>query len=334
MTDQLCFGGPAILHRIRADAIVGDQLEPAAGLLAASSRLPHISLACALPINPAPGVPLPFLDWPFDSSHDGINKARGGQRVGDLLMRRHYNVISGWADRFDIGPRSTLIDCLSPEAQIAQVTRGFDFPRPEPIPFRAVGPIRSLQAPKVDVSLPFTPDGLRPLVFATMGTLQGGRLRVFKAIARACRAAGAELVVAHGGLLSKRQAESIGADYVFDFVPQREILTRAALCVSHAGLNTVMDCIAAAVPMIVRPIAFDQKGTTARILARQIGERMAPLWDRPALAAQVDRLLTSPDFPRRLDPLTAELRRAGGALSAADIVEGVLANVRTDEKRP
>lgn len=323
LTGQLCASGPAILGRLGVHAVLGDQLEPAAGLLADHLGLPHISLACALPIDPAPGVPLPFLDWPFDPSEKGIKKAQGAERVGDLLMRRHYAVIAEWAECFGIGPRRTLVDCLSRRAQISQVTRGFDFPRPDPIPFEAVGPIRPPGTADLDQPLPFTPDG-RPLVFATQGTLQGHRLDLFRAAARACRAAGAELVVAHGGRLDPRQAASIGADHVFDFVPQRALLRRAALCIHHGGLNTTLDCLEAGVPQLVRPIAFDQKGAAARILTAGIGERTAPLWNRRALSAQVARLLGDEAIRQRLAPLAAEARSAGGASRAADIVEAAL----------
>jgi zeaxanthin glucosyltransferase len=239
-------------------------------------------------------------------------------------MRRHHKVIANWAKRFVIGPRRTLLDCLSRELQIAQVPRGFDFPRPEPLPFESVGPIRRLGTAELSADLPFKPDGRRPLVFATMGTLQGGRVHVFRAIARACRDAGAELVVAHGGLLDKSQAESIGADHVFDFVPQPAVLAQASLCVSHAGLNTVLDCLEAGVPMVVRPIAFDQKGATARILFHGIGERMAPLRDSRALARQIARFRSERSYRERLGFLSAEVSEAGGTVRAADLIDEVL----------
>jgi len=324
LTGQLLASGPDLLRSLRVDAVVGDQLEPAAGLLAACLQLPHVSLACALPINPAPGVPLPFLDWPYDPTPKGLNKAQGAERIGNLLMRPHFRVIEGWSRRQGMSGFRTLVDCLSGTAQISQVTRGFDFPRPDPIPFEAVGPIRPPSNSDLDQPLSFEPDGKRPLVFATMGTLQGGRLHVFKAIARACRATGAELVVAHGGLLTARQAASIDADHVHGLLPQRALLRRADLCVSHAGLNTTLDCLEAGLPQIVRPIAFDQKGATARLLSRGLGERMAPLWNSRALAEQIRRVLVDRGMRERCRAAAVEVAAAGGVGRAADIVEAAL----------
>jgi len=324
LTAQLLDAGPDLLRTNGVDAIIGDQLEPASGLLAAHLRLPFVSLACALPINPAPGVPLPFLDWPYDPSPKGVNKAQGAERIGNLLLRPHFRVIEDWSRRHGLTGFRTLVDCLSPTAQISQVTRGFDFPRPAPVPFEAVGPIRPPSGSDLDRPLPFEPDGKRPLVFATMGTLQGGRLRVFTAIARACRAAGAELVVAHAGLLSPRQAASIDADHVHDLLPQRALLRRADLCISHAGLNTTLDCLEAGIPQIVRPIAFDQKGATARLLTRGLGERMAPLWNHHAMAEQVRRVLGDQAMRGRCRAVAGEVAAAGGVTRAADIVEAAL----------
>ena len=322
LTDQLCAGGPALLRELGIDVIVADQLEPAGGLLAAGLGLPFASLAAALPINRAPGVVLPFLDWPYDPSPPGLKRVRGADRITRLLSRRQRRVIGGWSDRFGLAPRRrTLEDCLSPQAQIAQVVRGYDFPRPEPWPFEAVGPLRRPEEEAGGQPLPFDFSPCRPLVFATLGTLQGGRIRLFRAIAKACREAGADLLVAHGGQLSPDQARSIGATFVTDFVPYRAVLRRAALCITHGGSNTVLDALACGVPLLVRPVAFDQKGNLARIRHHRLGEELA----RFGLARQIERVIQDAGYRARCAEVAAEIGAAGGRTRAADIVEGLLA---------
>ena len=318
MTDQLCAGGPALLRRIGADAVITDQLEPAGGLLALGLALPFVSLAAALPINSAPGVPLPFLDWPYDPSPRGVRNVRVAARIGDMLSRRQNKVIERWSRRFGIPlPRRSLEDCLSSSGQIAQVVPAYDFPRPEPIPFEAVGPLRRPEEERGDKPLPFAFRPDRPLVFATFGTLQGGRLKLFKAIARGCREAGADLLVAHGGKLGEAEARRIGATFVTDFVPYRAVLERAALCITHGGSNTVLDALACGVPLLVRPVAFDQKGNAARIVYRGLGERL----NRRRLAEQIGRLIADRGYRARARTLAGKIAAAGGRARAADIVE-------------
>jgi zeaxanthin glucosyltransferase len=159
-------------------------------------------------------------------------------------------------------------------------------------------------------------------VFATFGTLQGGRLKLFKAMSAACRQAGATLVVAHGGKLSEAEAASIGATYVAAFLPYRAVLKHAALCITHGGSNTVLDALACGVPLLVRPVAFDQKGNLARVLHHGLGERLATR----RLADQIGRLVRDPGYRSRAETLARELAMAGGRARAADIVEEAISD--------
>ena len=322
ITDLLCAGGPDALARIGADAVIGDQVEPAAGLLAGYLGLQHVSLACGLPVNRAPGVPLPFVGWRYDPSPKGVEWIEGGERVVRLLLAQQRRTIEAWSDRFGLARRSDLEACLSPDLQIAQISRAFDFPRPEPASFHAVGRIRGVGDAQ---PLGFEPDPARPFVFASFGTLQGGRARLFRAIAAACRAVGAQLLVAHCGLLTPAQAASIGADHVTDFAPQDAVLARADLCITHAGLNTVLDALAAGVPLVALPIAFDQPGVAARIVHHGVGERIAAWRASPRhLADLIGRLLRDHGYRGRAAMQSQALNEAGGTERAADLIESAL----------
>lgn len=329
-TDALCAGAPAILAAVGADVVIGDQMEPAAGLLAAHLALPHVSLASALPIDADPAIPPPYLDWDYDPTRAGLKRNRGGTRVSRLLLRRQRETIEGWSRRFGLPERRTMEDCLSPLATIAQTVPGFDFPREAGLRLFGVGPLREPEAE--DAAPPFRRDPARPLVFASLGSLQGHRVSIFRLVARACRRIGAQLVVAHCGRLSPEEAATIGADFVTDFLPQRAMLAQADLCVTHAGLNTVLDALAAGRPMLCVPVAFDQPGVAARVAHHGAGLKLRR---RRLTAASVEaamrRLLDEPRFAEASRRLGAEIAAAGGCERAADIVERVAARARAPE---
>ncbi|SJZ51047.1 glycosyltransferase [Consotaella salsifontis] len=320
LTDALCRSAPAILREIGADAVIGDQMEPAAGLIAGHLGLPLASLACALPINPEPQIPLPFLPWSYDPSPKGVKRNQGGEAVARLLLTRQRRTVAAWAERFGLSPRESLADCLSPLAQITQAVESFDFLRKDKDALRYVGPIR--ESGGAAAALPFDIDPHRPFVFASLGTLQGHRLGLFKAVARACRELDAQLLVAHCGGLDARQAASVGATWITDFAPQRAVLARADLCVTHGGLNTVLDALEAGVPLLAIPIAFDQPGVASRIAYHGLGSVVSPrlLTARKARHA-MKRLLDDDGFRERARAIGRDIAASGGLRLAADIVE-------------
>ena len=59
---------------------------------------------------------------------------------------------------------------------------------------------------------------------------------------------------------------------VVRIAPQIELLKRAALCITHAGLNTALEALAQGVPMVAIPTGYDQPGVPARIAYHGVGE--------------------------------------------------------------
>ncbi len=324
-TDMLCREAPAVLRELGVDALLADQMEAAGGLLAEHLKLPYVSVACALPVNREPRLPLPVMPWGYAVSPHGENLNRGSSQVYDLLMRPHARVIAGHAARFGLAPRQALHECLSPYAQVSQTTAAFDFPRQQaPAQFHAVGPLRGMED-EAPLQIPLS--SRRPFVFASLGTLQGGRFGLFQRIARACAKQDVQLLLAHcGGLntVQERVLEGLGATWVTDFAPQRAAIARADVVITHAGLNTVMDALAAGVPMLAVPIAFDQPGVAARVLHAGAGLRLFPqLASRAGIGRALRQLLDEPRFAANAARVGASLAQAGGVERAADIVETV-----------
>lgn len=319
-TDALCRDGPALLRSLGADAVIADQLEPAGGLIAEHLGLPFATVANALPIDRDPGIPPPYVGWRFEPGPRGRRRAEGGWRVADLLMRAPHEAIARNAAALGLSPRRRLDDCFSPSLQIAQAVPGIDFPREAGPPgFHPVGPLRDPPGPPLD----FGGRSDRPLVYCSLGTLQGGRVRLFRNVAAACAELGLRLVLTHCGRLTPHEIRRLpGNPMVFDYLPQEAALAEADLVVTHAGFNTVLETLAFGLPMVALPIAFDQPGVAARIARAGVGEVVRP-WRAGAgtLRAALEKVLRDPAYRGRARSIQGEIARAGEVSRAADLIE-------------
>jgi UDP:flavonoid glycosyltransferase YjiC (YdhE family) len=322
LTDMLCREAPGALRKIGADAVVADQMEAAGGLVAEHLGLPFVTTATGLPINREPGVPPPYVPWGFRPGEQGEKRNVGGYRISDWLMRGVGDVIEHHSRRFGLTPRRRAEDCFSPFAQLAQAVPRIDFPRSHlPDSFHYLGPFRS------DREEEWTPPAGddRPLVFCSLGTLQGSRASIFRKVAQAAEALGLRLVLAHGGRLPPREVEGLPGDpLVYDFVPQRAVLARAAIAVTHAGFNTVLDALSVGVPLVALPLAFEQPATAARLRHAGVAEVVGKRATARKLAKAMERLLEDATYRERAAGARAEIERAGGAGQAADLAEACL----------
>jgi hypothetical protein len=104
------------------------------------------------------------------------------------------------------------------------------------------------------------------LIYASLGTIHSQQLEVFARIAEACAHLDAQLVIAlAGGGIPETLPTLPGDPLVLGFAPQLALLQRAALNITHAGLNTVLESLRCGVLMVAIPIANDQPGVAARV---------------------------------------------------------------------
>lgn len=324
-SDMLARELPDALRGARIDLVVADQLEGAGTLAAQAVGLPYVSVANGLLIDREDAVPPQVTGFAYAGSQAARRRNRGAYRVIDFAMRPQTKVLAGHALRLGLPTRRTLADHLSPFAEISQLTEGFDFPREAaPAVLHHVGPLRD--PPDEERPLGIDLDE-RPFVFCSLGTLLGGRLDIFLAVAAACRQLDAQLLVAHcGGLTEAQQRQLPPEVHVADVAPQRAAIARADAVVSHAGMNTVLDALFFGVPTLAVPLAFDHPAIAARLERSGAGIVLPPRLLTPArIADGLGRLLGESVHRSRAQSVRREMLRAGGAERAADIIERVLA---------
>jgi zeaxanthin glucosyltransferase len=109
---------------------------------------------------------------------------------------------------------------------------------------------------------------------------------------------------------------------VLNRVPQLEVLKRAALCITHAGVNTTFESLSAGVPMVAIPIGFDQPGLAARIAYHGVGEFIeVEELTQERLSELIQKVLKNHgyrDKARYFQKVIAETR---GLDIAADVIE-------------
>ena len=319
-------GLPAALAGIGADRLVVDQLEPAGGLVARHLGLPFLSVACALPIDRDPALPPPFTGWSWRTGGFARLRNTGGWWVHDLLLAGLHADISRQAGQW--GLRADSLDaCFSPIA-IAQTVAGFDFPSAT----RRAHQLGPLRAPARASRLPPLPPGPGPLIFASLGTLQGGRAAVFGAIAQAVQRLGGRLLIAHGGRLAREDIAALPRQTLaVDFVDQTALLPHVDAVISHGGLNTTMDSLAAGKPQIIIPFAFEQAAIGARLVQSGAGLRVAP---GPRLAQRliepITGLLGLTGYHAAAARLATEIAGAGGLARAVAIANSLAAGGRAE----
>ncbi len=317
-TDMLCEEVPGALRDIHAGAVIADQTEPAGGLVARHVGLPLVSVANALLIDREPAVPPAFVGWRYDPTRWGVQRNLGGHRVADWMMKPLLEVIGRRARAWDLPRLETLEDCLSPTLEISQCVAGFDFPRGSPpSALHHCGPLR-LPEPRSWEPVPG-----RPNVFCSLGTLQGARAGIFETVAKACDRLGLALTIAHGGKLDPETTARLpGSTRVESFVPQRAVLRSSAAVVTHGGLNTVLDALAAGVPLVVVPLAFEQGAIAARVERSGAGVVIPRRGlTAEAVAEALRKVLAEPSYRERAEALRDEIAAAGGVSRAADLVE-------------
>lgn len=321
-TDVICRELPGVLDRLAPDALIIDQTDAAASLVATALGIPFVNIANALPLNLEPAVPPPVLPWPYDPSSRGLRRNRGGYRVARLIERPVTLALRRHAQRLGRPDIRFADETWSTRAQITQCVQGLDFPRERlPANFHYLGPIRGPDEP-LDFDLPA--DG-KPLVFCSLGTLQGSRSKMFQAVAAAAADLDVNLVIAHGGLLPPSEIAKLrGRPMVRPYVPQRALLARCTLAITHAGFNTVMDSLSFGVPMVALPITFEQPATGARLERAGVGVALQRRRTPGRIRAALREVLGAPAYRTNAGRLADEIAGAGGVKRAANLVEGVL----------
>ena len=326
MADVLLSDAFPRCRELNLDGLVVDQTFTPGATIAELLDLPFVTVCGALPMNFEPGVPPVVTGWSYRDAWWARLRNRAGQSMFEFIARSIRQTINAVRSQHDLAPQTHVEQTYSQLAQISSAPVEFDFPRKQRPPvLHYVGPLKSDGSrPAVEFPWGKLQEG-KPLVYASMGTLQNRLQHVFRVIAEACAALDAQVVLSQGGGAPAEANGYAGNIVAVDYAPQLELLKRATLTITHAGMNTTMESLAEGVPMVAIPVTNDQPAVSARIEHSGCGIRVAlSKLSVPRLRAAIERVLTEPSYRENALRLQRAIQQAGGVPRAAEIVETVI----------
>jgi MGT family glycosyltransferase len=316
---------PALIEEEEIEALVIDQLFPGGATVAQHLKLPYLSLANALAVNHEASVPPPTLPWAYDATEAGIARnEKGWQQIAQAFIP--------WRDAdnaqriaWGLQPYNDVLeDSFSPFAQITQQPKFFDLPRSQaPANLHYVGPLNHA-ATRKQAAFPWEKLNGKPLVYASMGTLQNGLDHIFRTILDACAPLDLQLILSlGGGSLNQDQLGDLPPNAILvPYAPQFDVLAYASLCITHAGLNTALDVLTQGVPMVAIPITNDQPGVAVRIQWTRTGE-ILPLADLTTerLQVMISQVMGDQQYRANAKAIQRSIAQLSPLTTACEILE-------------
>jgi MGT family glycosyltransferase len=322
-TEKILKSLPQMVKSTGIDALVLDPIQFFAELGPIKLGLPYVSVGLAMYIDYLGHTPLCCYDWPHETTPEAL--ARNRQGVAQFTKLAYNEGIKAYAREAGIKVDwDAPSDIFSQLAYITQVPKEFDFEYPRlPRQFHHTGPFYD---PKSRPAIDFPWERLtgEPLIYASMGTILNGQADVFRTIvAGVAKHKGTQLVLSIGDQLDPKQIEPAPSNAIIvNKAPQLELLKRASVCITHAGLNTVLESLAHGVPQVAIPITFDQPGVAARVAAKKTGvttqfDKLTP----DHLSTLLAEVLNNSIYRETARKFQDVISKTNGLSLAADLIE-------------
>jgi len=316
---------PATLTAAGIDAVVIDTSLIYAELAPMSLGLPYAHVANALHKDYSGCTPICFYDWPHETTPAALARNQKGVEsflemlAPTIAAARAYAKRAGLDIDWD-NPSATI----SKLAWITQTPREFDFESSHwPPQFHYTGPFHD-GAGRIDVDFPWERLTGEPLIYASMGTMLDDLADVYRTIIAATeKQKGVQLVLSVGDELDPKQIGALPSNTILvKRAPQLELLKRASVCITHGGLNTVLESLAQGVPQVAIPVTVDQPGVAARIAEKKTGLFVSlKKLTVSRLSLLLDQVLNQPTYRDNARYFQKVIAETDGLSRAADLLE-------------
>lgn len=173
----------------------------------------------------------------------------------------------------------------------------------------------------------------RPWVHVTEGTSHFKEHVVLRAAAEGLAGGPYEAILTTGrdrDTAAMGLADTAANVHVTDWLSHDVLLPRCQAIVTTGGMGTVMAALRAGVPLVVVPTDWDKPASAQRIVASEVGVRLAPRRCTPErLRAAVEQVIQDPRYRANAQRAAQQLAAARGPDGAAELIAGLASTTVT-----
>jgi len=315
--------GLDLLRSRKVDVVVSDQSTVAAESLAEAAGVHYASVGLHPPFLRDPSVPATYFSWRYDDSSSGIERNERGYRLIERATTALLSLLNEFRSSVGLIAYKSIFDLFTRSPVICQLPAELDLPlRFHPSQLSYVGPLIDREARRT-VPFPFDRLDGRPLVYASLGTVNVHNVQLYEAIASGCASLKIQLILSLGGgpLLPCNTNHFEAAPVVLHYVPQLDLISHAAAVITHAGANTTLEALSVGVPLLAVPLCDDQPGMAVRIERARVGlvRDAFDSWEH-----QLNEVLGNPMYKANAAKMRHIISSCGGVEEASRIIEAIL----------
>jgi MGT family glycosyltransferase len=291
----------------------------------------------AVVTQPAPWVRIVSCN-PLELKDPGLPPPYSGLRVDERerwdafraeYRRTHADTqaeFSDWCADNGAGPLPELeFIHESPHLNLYVYPQEADYPRSRPLASTFERLDSCVRATDPGFELPAElAEGDGALIYLSLGSLGAGDVELMQRLIDLLGDTPHRVLVSEGP--QRDQLKLAGNMAGAEFLPQVSVLPQVDLVITHAGNNTVTECMHFGRRMLALPIFWDQHDNAARIEETGFGARLDTYhFEDAELSSAIDRLLADHAMGERLAAVASRLQAASGTERAAGAIERVAA---------
>ena len=164
--------------------------------------------------------------------------------------------------------------------------------------------------------------GTNPVVYISLGTVIKGAVSFFQNCLEAFRDANIDVIISVGKKFDSRKLKNIPSNiYIYNSVPQLEVLKMADVFVTHGGMNSISEALVYGTPMVVIPFVSDQPVNARCIEKLGVGRRLEYLdVNKNTLKEYVLSVLLDADIKGNITKVQKLIQQAPGNKGGAEII--------------